>query len=126
MIDLSQLDPTKMSSTEAAALFLSDGKTTDPNLAAMMDDPNLIDIETNPLKLDMKQRAELRRMMGFSFTIKETSKKIHVYSKEGPKLSTHCSLKNGLVDNSVIDDLVDACLRLKIKWDKAVDKLEDK
>lgn len=126
MIDLSKLDPSRMTSEEAAALYLSDGATTDVNIAAMMDDPSLSLIETNPLKLDAKQRAELRRMMGFNFTIKETAKKIHVYSKEGPKLSTCCRLNNGLVDESVIDDLVDACMRLKIKWDKAVDKLEDK
>jgi hypothetical protein len=81
------------------------------------------------LDVDKLTRANLRRRMGFDFKIKYAPNKIHVYSEEGPRLSTHCKLFPGdIVDGEImtetcINRLVDACLRLRIKWNKVAKKL---
>jgi|SRR6185437_5485127 len=105
-----------MTSLEAAALVLSNGHTTDLNKAAVMS-------KGVDLNMDNLQRAHLRRMMGFDFQIKQTATKIHVYSKEGPHVSTSAKIWQGeldeygnIINEELIDRLVDACLRLKKKW----------
>lgn len=114
-----------LTSVEAAALLLSGGKTTDAKeaemhaAAAAMPD------------LDDLVKSGLRRRMGFDFQIKTTHRKIHVYSKEGPHVSTHCKVKAGemdeygnIISEDLINRMVDACLRLKEKWTEAIAKKE--
>lgn len=113
-----------LTSIEAAALILSDGKTTDPTMAASISDGNDLD-------MDALQRSHLRRMMGFDFRMKVAPNKIHVSSKQEPYVTTYCKLKEGdvletfngfgLTNEDVIDRLVDACSRLKAKWETAND-----
>lgn len=116
-----------LSSVEAAALWLSDGQTTDPSMAAIIDKNR-----QNELNMDGLQRAHLRRMMGFDFRIKFAPNKIHVSSKTEPYVTTWCRLQAGdvqdtpdgamLTNEAAVDRLVDACARLKQKHDKAVAK----
>lgn len=112
-----------LTSVEAAALYLSDGRTADPNLAVIIDQNRQNDID-----MDALQRAHLRRMMGFDFRIKFAPNKIHISSKQPPYVTTWCRLKEGdaletpqgfqLTNEQAIDRLVDACARLKDKYDK--------
>lgn len=118
------LDPTKMTSIEAAALYLSQGKTTDPVLATAIDESRNED-----MGLDAFQKSHLRRMMGFDFRMKMAPNKIHVSSKEEPYVSTHCKIKEGetdkhgnIIKEELIDRLVEACLRLKTKYEAELEK----
>lgn len=118
------IDPNKMTSVEAAALYLSGGKTTDPVLATAMDEAR-----DETMGLDAIQRSHLRRMMGFDFRMKMAPNKIHVSSKTPPFVTTHCKIKDGETDDygniikeELIDRLVDACLRLKKKYEAEVEK----
>jgi hypothetical protein len=116
-----------LTSVEAAALYLSNGQTKDPTLAAVIDEN-----AKNELNMDALQRAHLRRMMGFDFRIKFAPNKIHVSSKQEPYVTTWCKVLEGdvlktpeggmLTNDEAINRLVDACARLKTKWDKAKDK----
>lgn len=101
----------KMTSVQAAALFLSGGQTDDPQEAEALTAGGAL------FNMDAMQRAHLRRMMGFDFEIRIAPNKLHVYSREAPLCSTWCRYE-GIVDEKTVDGLVDACLRLKIKWDK--------
>jgi uncharacterized protein YggE len=108
-----------LTSEEAAALFLSGGVTKDVQEAEMIASGHMFN-------LDAMQRAHLRRMMGFDFEIKPRYNKVYVRSLEGPHVSTWCTIKTDEKDNygniikeSAIDRLVDACLRLKQKWEAA-------
>lgn len=110
-----------MSSVEAAALLLSEGKTTNPYLAGILSEE-----KGSELDMDAMQKAHLRRMMGFDFKIRIEGKRLLVTSKEGPELRTRAQIKQGEIDElgnitseDLIDRLVDACLRLKTKWDEA-------
>lgn len=71
----------------------------------------------NTLNLDALQRAHLRRMMGVNFRIKVTPNKYHITTTEDPYVTTWCKF-TGVVDEAFIDRLVNACLRLKIKYEK--------
>lgn len=120
---MSDKKKTGLTSEEAAALFLSDGRTKDVQMATILDQN-----AKNELDMDGLQRAHLRRMMGFDFRVKLAPNKIHVSSTDPPYLSTHMKLKEGdavetiqgfgLTNEAAIDRLVDACARLKDKWDK--------
>lgn len=115
-----------MTSVEAAALILSQGKTKDPALAEALSTGQDLDMEA-------LQRAHLRRMMGFDFRIKVQPNKIHVSSKQEPYVTTWCRLNEGdaflahdgpkLTNEKVVDRLVDACARLKVKYDAEVARL---
>lgn len=119
-----------ITSVDAAALFLSDGRTTDPTLAAMIDEAeSLPGLEKKDY--EALERGELRDMMGFDFKIKiaPAKSKLLVSSKEGPKVRTHAKVKPGEVDDygniiseELIGRLVQACVRLKEKWDAANEK----
>jgi hypothetical protein len=113
----------KMSSLEAAALIVSGGKTKDLDKAVILQN------EGNEFNMDGMQRAHLRRLMGFDFKVRVTKHKIYVTSKEGPEVRTRAALEEGELDDygniikeSAIDKLVDACARLKEKWDEEVAK----
>lgn len=102
-----------MNSIEAAALYLSDGATKDPNKAALM-------AQGDNFNMDALQRSHLQRMMGFEFELKLRPNKLHVSSKVEPYVSTWCRIVgDDLADEAQIDKLVDACLRLKIKYETA-------
>lgn len=98
-----------LTSIEAAALYLSGGATKDIEQAVYYD-------EGNDLNLDALQRAHLRRMMGFDFEMKIRDKKIVVYSMVEPYVRTWCGY-GGTLDEKSVDKLVDACLRLKLKYE---------
>lgn len=108
-----------LTSTEAAALFLSEGRTMNQQEAEALASGQAFD-------MDDMQRAHLRRMMGFNFKVKITGRKLLVIAKEGPRVRTHAKIMPGDLDKfgnvasqELIDRLVEACLRLKVKWDKA-------
>jgi hypothetical protein len=109
-----------LSSEQGAALFLSNGETADPNEAVMMANDH------QTFDMDAMTRAALRRKMGFDFKVKVRGSKVMVSSKDGPKVRTSCRIKPGEVDDNgnivseeLIGRLVDACLRLKTKWEEA-------
>lgn len=77
--------------------------------------------EQNTLNLDALQRAHLRRMMGFDFEVKVRPNKYHISSRQEPYVTTWCKF-TGVVDEAFVDRLVDACLRLKIKYEAQVAK----
>lgn len=111
-----------LSSVEGAALFLSGGETTDPNEAVMMANDH------QTFDMDALTRAALRREMGFDFKVKVRGSKVMVSAKDGPQVRTSCRIKPGEVDEhgniiseELISRLVDACLRLKTKWEAAND-----
>lgn len=108
-----------LTSVEAAALYVSGGRTTDPELATHLS-------SGDTLNMDAMQRAHLRRMMGFDFKVRLSGRKLLVSSKEGPKVRTHAKVQPGDVDaygniisEELIGRLVEACIRLKVKWEKA-------
>jgi hypothetical protein len=120
---MSDKKKTGLTSEEAAALFLSDGRTKDVQMATVLDQN-----AKNELDMDALQRAHLRRMMGFDFRLKVAPNKIHCSSMQRPYVTTHMKLKDGdlietpkgwgLTNEAAIDRLVDACARLKTKWDE--------
>jgi hypothetical protein len=121
------LDPAKnpkMTSTEAAAMYLSNGMTKDVAKAKLIDAN-----KATELNMDALQRAHLRRMMGFDFQVKFAPNKIHISTQQEPYLSTHCKLKDGditedgyITNMPTVDRLVDACGRLKVKHDTEMAK----
>lgn len=106
-----------ITSVQAAALFLSGGLTDDPELATTMDRGQL-------LNEDKLLRADLRRKMGFDFELKVGRNYLYVKSLEGPKVSSRAKLNDGLVDDSAVERLVYACLKLKRKWDTAKEQAD--
>jgi hypothetical protein len=117
---------TNLTSREAAALILSDGRTSDVAEAELL-------TSAPSLELDGLQRAHLRRMMGFNFAVKVHGSRILVISKEGPHIITRCNIKSGEMDDygnitseKLIERLVNACVRLKIQWDAEQMRLEAK
>jgi hypothetical protein len=109
-------DPKKLTSLEAAALYLSGGATTDPEKAVHYD-------QGQELQMDALQRAHLRRMMGFNFELKIRDKKLVVSSAQPPYVSTWCGYP-GEMDEKTVDKLVEACLRLKTKYARELRKQE--
>lgn len=109
-----------VTSEQAAALWLSDGQTDDPQKAVNYDVGQELD-------MDGLQRSHLRRMMGFDFGIQIHPNVILVTATDGSLLRTRCKLlkddtlstKQGLklTNEAAIDRLVDACERLKVKWE---------
>ena len=117
---------TGVTSTEAAALILSDGRTDNPVEAGIL-------ASGQTLELEELERAALRRMMGFDFVIKIRDPRIMVISKEGPHLIKKCVIKPGEIDEygniiseSLIKRLTQACVRLKLAWDAEVMRQEAK
>lgn len=116
-------DPDKLTSVEAAALLISGGKTKDPGMASYI-------AEGREFDEDKLIQSHLRRMMGFDFRIKVNPNKIHISSKQEPYVTTHMKLKEGdlnplleLTNEEAVDRLVDACLRLKNKYEDAKAKV---
>ena len=123
--------PHGMTSTEAAALYLSDGQTDDPGLASMMDyakkQPGLLlpkgyvgMVDYEPAKLviddpDVTDRIALRNELGFDFTVDLQDKRAVVHAT-GTNLKTIAKL----VGNDVADStsIGAAVMRLKIKVDR--------
>lgn len=108
-----------LTSQEAAALLLSEGRTSNVQEAEMLASAQEFD-------MDAIMRSGLRRQMGFDFQIKTSPRKLYVLAKDGPKVHTHAKVKEGEMDeygNIISEDLiarlVDACVRLKVKWDEA-------
>lgn len=121
-----QSDPT-LTSEEAAALWLSNGATSDPFIATS----GAYELDGEGIKMDDYRKAKLRDMMGFDFRIKVKINKVHVSSKQDPYVTTHCKIKEGeldkygnIISEPLIDRLVDACLRLKLKYEAEVARLE--
>lgn len=107
-----------MTSIEAAALILSEGRTKDAKQAAEMS-------QGVDLNMDGLQRAHLRRMMGFDFEMQQMPNVILVTSKQKPLVRVRCKVLEGEIDNygnfiseALIDRLVEACLRLKNKYEE--------
>lgn len=108
----------KLTSTEAAALILSEGRTTDPQLAETY-------VSSVELDIEALKKSGLRREMGFDFQVKMRPNYLLCLSKQSPYVHTKALIKPGEVDEygniispELIDRLVAACLRLKVKWDK--------
>jgi hypothetical protein len=115
-----------LTSEEAGALIVSGGRTKDVEEAEII-------AQGQTLEIDALQRAHLRRAMGFDFKLKLAPNKIHLYSETGPHVSSHTKLKEGdldeygnIVNPQVIDNIVNACLVLKQRWDAAVQKRGEK
>lgn len=113
-----------ITSQEAAAMLISGGQTSDPHKAAMI-------AEGRDLDMDGLQKAHLRRMMGVDFRIKIAPNKLHVSTKVQPYVTTWCRIKEGetdkyghIIEEALMNRLVDACLRLKLKYEATVKKLE--
>jgi hypothetical protein len=98
-----------LTSVEAAALWLSDGATTDPELAQTYDSADLFD-------MDKLQQAAIRRQLGFDFRVKYTHRKFYIQSTEYPFVATQADY-DGNLDEAAIESLVKGCLRLKDKWE---------
>jgi hypothetical protein len=99
-----------LSSEEAAALLLSGGQTKNPREAEHIASGG------DGLNLDELQRAHLRRLMGFDFSITVRNKKISVFSTVEPYVTSWCGY-NGTMDERAIDKLIVTCLRLKKKYE---------
>lgn len=101
---------TSLTSLEAAALYLSEGQTSDPDEA--------VHYNNQAFSIDALQKAHLRRMMGFDFSVDIKDKKMIVFSKEAPFL-TEESEYSGVMDEDAVDVLVETCAALKVAWDDA-------
>lgn len=119
---MSKDNPIGLTSEEAAALFLSDGRTKNVEEAQLID-------RGQELSLDGLTRAALRRNMGFDFEVKVRPNKLHVFSTEGPRVTAHAKVKDGELDDhqniisqDLIDRLVNACLVLKQRHEAATEK----
>jgi len=104
-------------SVEASALMLSEGYTKDPEEALAYDQ------EFND-QMDKEMRAKLRDAMGFDFKIKMQGNRMTITSKDKPRVRVHTFINPGdkddydnIVSEALIQRMVDACLRLKAKWD---------
>lgn len=111
-----------LTSVEAAALWLSDGKTKDPEQAALIDQGQEFD-------MDGLTRAALRRAMGFDFKVKQAPNYFHVYSDDDLHVSARAKILphevdvyGNIINADATDRLAEACLRLKTKWDAAKKK----
>ena len=125
-----------MTSQEAAALYLSGGHTTDPELASMLDyakkQPELLipkgtipmtDYEPAKLIIDDpedNERIRLRNQIGFDVTVLVTSKQATLKDTEH-KLATRCYLTGDAeVDGQSMSQ---AMLRLKAKYRRYVNTI---
>lgn len=123
-----------MTSTEAAALYLSDGHTTDHELASMLDyakkQPELLlpkgtipmkDYEPPKLVIDdpdETERKALRDRIGFDVVVKiDLDKKRATFTDTELNLITRCKLYEHDQINGM--NMASAMLRLKTKHDKA-------
>lgn len=108
----------KMSSVQAAALYLSDGATDDPHLA------NHIASGGSAFDMDAMQRAHLRRMMGVDFDIgiNELESTFTVWTKDGSDVQLQAKY-SGVIDEAAIDILVETCLMVKQLWEKKNDEV---
>jgi len=111
-----------ITSVEASALLVSEGRTKDP------DEAEVVAAERH---LDMEDMAAVREMMGFDFKIKHSPTLLHLYSKERPRVSARAKIIPGEVDtygNIVSQDLIErlvvACVQLKEKHDAALARLK--
>lgn len=105
-----------MTSVEAAALLISEGKTTDPEQASLMQDGKLLDP-------DNLERAHFRRALGFDFSVLHDDKlgKWIIRDDElGIKVMTPMS-KTG-DQNEDAQHIANACVKLKTKHDKQLAK----
>jgi len=109
------VDPSTQTSLEAAALILSQGQTKDPAKA------HHIAQGGNPFDMDALQRAHLRRMMGFDFSLNERYKKVIIMSNQSPLVSEEFDF-SGVWDEESVELLVEHCLKLKEKYEA---ELED-
>lgn len=107
-----------MSSLEAAALYLSDGETSDPAKAAHYADASVLD-------LDELQKAHLRRMMGFDWSVTMKDKRMTVFSTEYPYVSKTVKT-SGVMNEKTVDKLVDTCLAVKLLFEEEKAKDEGK
>ena len=108
-------------STDMAAWLISGGQTTDLPLA------NIYDSASNAtFNLDELSRAHLRRMMGFDFQVKIETDRLVISSTQPPYVTTRTKVLPGeldtdgsIISEALISRLVEACMRLKRKYDKA-------
>jgi hypothetical protein len=114
-----------LTSVDAAALLLSEGRTKDPNEAAQI-------AEGKELNLDGLHRAGLRRSMGFDFELQIMPNVILVTAKERPFARTRAKIYEGETDKygniiaqELINRLVDACVRLKDKRDELIERQQN-
>lgn len=110
-----------LTSVQAAALYLSDGKTDDPEEAVHY---NATGAGADGFQMDELQKAHLRRMMGFNFEVKLKHKKITVYSTETPYVM-HETKYSGIMNEKTVDKIVDACATLKELYEEQVKELEE-
>ncbi len=125
-----------LTSREAAALYLSDGKTDDPALASMLDyakkQPELLipkgligETKYKPAQLviedpDEVERKQLRDAIGFDYKVTIKDKKATVRDLETEKM-TSCKLTDDYQVNAA--NLTKAVLRLKNLHDKYVNTI---
>lgn len=105
------LEPKKgMTSLQAAAMYLSDGKTDDAEEVNQT-------VEQERFTMDTLQKAHLTKLMGFRFSVDVTYKKITVKSDEAPFLRQSASF-SGVMDEEAVNTIVALCGKLKEAWDK--------
>jgi hypothetical protein len=110
-----------MTSLEAAALYLSDGATKDPNEAVHY---NATGAGSDGFDLDELQKAHLRRMMGCDFSITIKNKRLTVFTTEYPYVSKTVKT-SGLMNEKTVDKLVDTCLAVKLMFEEEKQKVAD-
>jgi len=124
-------NPYGMTSREAAALYLSEGHTTDPDLASMLDaakkQPELLiprgsipEATYKPAQLviddpDEAERKRLRGLIGFDYEVELEDKKAVITAK-GTKLFTVARLSGD--EEADAKRLSQAVLRLKAKYER--------
>lgn len=105
-----------MTSTEAAALILSEGATTDVDKANMI-------ASGQGLDFDALARSGFAKTMGFEFSILEDSKTGHWIARDD---ETGITIRTPMSKTASFDEdaqhLANACMRLKDKHDKYLAK----
>lgn len=112
------LQPKKgMTSVEAAALYLSNGQTRDPELAVQIND----DV-AHTFDIDALERAAIRRNVGFDFSVNIDTKR-HRFLCTNDETGYKTTAYYQDMDEKAIKRLVRALGRLKKQHD---DSLQDK
>jgi len=115
--DMSPQRRPTMTSVEAAALLISEGRTTDPEKASLLQDGKILDP-------DGLTRAHFRRAMGFDYSVLHDDKigKWIIRDDElGIQVMTPYSDDS---DETNAERIAKACIKLKAKHDRQKNALE--
>lgn len=112
-----------LTSTQAAALQLTDGRTDDAKLANRAAEVDF-EVGQSGFYFDALDKDHLVKTIGFPFDVSIKHKKLTVYSKQEPFVSKAVNF-SGDMNEKTVDKLVTLCLDVKKLYEDAKESGQD-